>query len=105
MSQFAVHRNTNPQTSAAYPYLLDVQSDSVSRLPTRIVVPLSRAAQLPYGRITRLMPRVDVLGEACVLVTQELAGVSSAALGPVVGDLSGYRTEIVAALDLLLTGV
>ncbi|OGQ86522.1 MAG: hypothetical protein A2289_19115 [Deltaproteobacteria bacterium RIFOXYA12_FULL_58_15] len=101
MTQFAVYRNANPQTEQAYPFLVNVQSDSVERLPTCVVVPISRAALLPYTRIRRLMPTVTVLGEPCVLVTQELAGVGRVALGEAVGDLSAQRSEIVAALDLL----
>jgi toxin CcdB len=105
MTQFAVYRNANPETEEAYPFLVNVQSDSVARLPTCVVVPVSRTASLPYTRITRMMPTAIVLGEPCVLVTQELAGVNRAALGELVGDLSARRSEIVAALDLLFTGV
>jgi toxin CcdB len=103
MPQFTVYRNANPETEEAYPFLVDVQSDSVARLPTCVVVPISRAASLPYTRITRLMPGVRVLGEPCVLVTQELAAVGRVVLGEAVGDLSAQRSEIVAALDLLFT--
>jgi toxin CcdB len=105
MTQFNVYRNANPETEEAYPFLMDVQSDSVARLPTRVVVPISRTVSLPYTRLTRLMPEVKVLGVPCVLVTQELAGVSRAALGEPVGDLSAQRSDIVAALDLLFTGI
>ena len=105
MSQFTVYRNANVRTADAYPYLVDVQSDSVVRLPTCVVVPIARAASLPYTKITRLMPAVEVLGESCVLVTQELAGIGRSELGDAVGDLTARRPEIVAALDLLFTGI
>ena len=42
MPQFAVHKNTNVATKAAVPFLLDVQSDLVAELGTRVVVPLTR---------------------------------------------------------------
>ena len=81
MSQFTVHRNTNSETASAYPYLIDVQSDAVSRLPTRVVVPTARAESLPYSAITRLMPIVEILDEPFVLVTQELAGIARISVG------------------------
>jgi hypothetical protein len=39
------------------------------------------------------------------MATQELAGVSKKLLGEAVPDCSASRTEITAALDLLLTGI
>lgn len=105
MAQFTVHRNPNPRTAQAYPYLLDVQSDAVARLPTRAVIPLARLASLPYRPIIRLMPAVEVLTEPCVLVTQELAGITRAELGEPIASLFARRQDIVAALDLLFTGI
>jgi len=41
MSQFMVYRNSNPNSSKAYPYLLDDQSNLLESLDTRLVIPLS----------------------------------------------------------------
>jgi toxin CcdB len=51
------------------------------------------------------MPVFRVAGRAVVMATPELAGVPRKALGPVVGDLGGERAAILAALDLLVTGI
>ena len=67
MPQFSVHRNPNPDTRAAYPLLLDVQSDLIAGLRTRVVVPKQ--------------------------------------VGAKVADLAQRRDEIIAALDLLITGM
>ena len=40
MPQFAVHRNRNAATRARYPLLVDVQSDLLAGMGTRVVVPL-----------------------------------------------------------------
>ena len=53
----------------------------------------------------RLMPIVKVLGTEHVLVVPRLVPVTAADLGRVQGDLTAYRNEIVAALDLLFLGV
>ncbi len=105
MAQLRLYRNPNPATADRYPYLLDPQSDAVSRLPTRVVAPVARVGKLGFTPITQLMPRFELLGDECVLVTQELAAVDGSLLGDVVVDLDGRRDEIVRAVDLLFTGV
>lgn len=105
MGQFAVHRNPNPATRRRFPLLLDVQSPLLDALATRVVVPLAPAAGRKAAPIGRLMPVLEIGGERYVMVSPQLAGVPRKALGPVAGDVSGHRAEIVAALDLLFTGV
>ncbi len=46
MSQFNVYSNPNPRSKTATPLLLDVQSDLIADLTTRVVVPLCPAATL-----------------------------------------------------------
>lgn len=43
MPQFALYRNRNAATRARFPLLLDIQSDLLDPLATRVVVPLSPA--------------------------------------------------------------
>ena len=105
MPQFAVHRNPNPATRAAIPLLLDVQSELLETLNTRVVVPLYVPAALQDGTIATLMPRIEVHGEPYIAVTPELAGISKKSLGFQVSDVSHRRYDIIAALDLLLTGI
>lgn len=62
MPQFTVHRNPNPETKAVYPYLLDVQSDLVAGLGTRVVVPLCLASAMKGKLIGTLMPVFEIDG-------------------------------------------
>ena len=105
MPQFAVHRNPNRTTRTAIPLLLDVQSDLLETLNTRVVIPLYIPAAVEGGIIGTLTPRIEVDDAPYVAVTPELAGVSRKSLGVQVGDLSHRRYDIIAALDLLLTGI
>ncbi len=105
MAQFSVHRNANAATREAVPFLLDVQADLLSGLATRVVVPLYASAALKRALIRDLMPVFRVTGRAVVMATPELAGVPRKALGPVVADLGTERAAILAALDLLVTGI
>ncbi|MEW6611637.1 MAG: CcdB family protein [Pseudomonadota bacterium] len=104
MAQFDVHRNPNPATRAVVPYLLNVQSDLLDRLATRVVVPLVRAAELEQAA-AQLNPCFEIEGQAVVMSTPELAGVPQRALGERVLSLQHRRDEITAALDLLFTGI
>ncbi len=105
MAQFAVHRNPNAETKGHIPFLLDVQSDLLGPLATRVVVPLYTAAALKGAALRTLMPSFKVEGRAVVMATPELAGIPRRNLGPAVADLSGQRGTILAALDLLITGI
>jgi toxin CcdB len=106
MPQFAVHRNRNPATKARFPYLLDVQTDLLEDLGTRVVIPLTPATvAAKRGAMQTLTPVCTVEGKPCLLLTPQLAGISTRELGPPIGDLSHDRQTIMAALDLLLTGI
>lgn len=105
MSQFTVHRNPNPDTKAAYPLLLDVQSDLIADLNTRVVVPLCPASAMKGKLIKTLTPVFEIDGKQYAMLTPQLAGVSKKQVGVKVADLAQRRDEIIAALDLLITGI
>jgi toxin CcdB len=105
MAQFTVYRNRNPGTKGEYPLLLDIQSDLLDELATRVVIPLTRAAGLARQPIGSLMPIVVVASEEYVAVTQDLAGTQKSSLGPRVASVVEQRDAIVAALDFLISGV
>lgn len=108
MAQFEVFRNPR---GGRYPLLLDVQADLLSPLATRVVVPLERldrhGAPGPSGRraITHLNPMATVRRVQYVLVFQELAAIPASALGARVCSLAARRDELIAAVDLLFTGI
>ncbi len=105
MGQFDVYRNAHPATRARIPYLLDVQSDLLDILATRVVVPLCKPEVLKGKLAERLNPLLEVEGRRMVMLTPELAGVSRKALGEPVGNLAHERASIIAALDLVFTGI
>lgn len=105
MTQFAVHKNINPGTKSTVPYLLNVQSDLIEDLATRVVVPLYSAAAMKGKVLKTLTPVFDIEGKQYVMVTPQLAGVPKKMLGEKAADLSSKRDEIVSALDLLIAGI
>ena len=105
MAQFDVYRNPNPATRARMPYLLDVQSGLLDPIATRVVVPLCKPQVLRGKAAERLNPVFEVEGRKVVMLTPELAGVPSKSVGERVGNLASERAAIVAALDMLFTGI
>jgi toxin CcdB len=105
MPQFTVYKNKNPQTKAVFPLLLDVQTGLLSDLHSRVVVPLTKSSAALQKPMSRLTPIIKVEGVSHLLVTYQLAAISESALGSPVADASEHRDAIIAALDLLLTGI
>ena len=66
MSQFTVYRNRNSKSKTDIPYLLDVQSDLLSELGTRVVIPLFEKKSLGIKPLTKLTPEFQVDGKKCI---------------------------------------
>ncbi|MCC6472801.1 MAG: CcdB family protein [Burkholderiales bacterium] len=105
MPQFDLYRNPNPATRARIPWLLDVQAGLLDFLSTRVVVPLARPEVLKGKLAERLNPVFSIEGRQMVLLAPELASVPRKSLGEPVANLAANRNEIIAALDLVITGI
>jgi toxin CcdB len=105
MAFLSLHANPNPANRKAIPYLLDVQADLLESLGTRVVVPLYSEAAAGPRIMDRLTPRVTFQRHRLVAMVPELAGIAKRDLGAPVGELGSTRAALVAALDLLFTGV
>lgn len=104
MAQFDVHANT-ALSKARVPFLLDVQSDLLTPLATRVVVPLVKPTEIGKKLIRGLHLEVSVQGHRFIAIVSELAAIPTKALGRRVTSLAGRRSDLVRALDLLITGV
>jgi toxin CcdB len=102
MGQFDIYRNPR---KGVFPLLLEIQSEVLSELSTRVVVPMTSIKEYGATPITRLNPTARVGRIEYVLVFQELAAVPRSALGEKVGSLDHLRTELIRAIDLLCTGI
>jgi toxin CcdB len=104
VTQFAVYRNKNPRTKSTFPLLVDVQSDLLEPLSTRVVIPLTKVAGLAKKPVGHLTPTVPFDGDSYVLMTPQLAGIARTDLGAQAGTLVAEREKIMSAVDFLLTG-
>lgn len=84
-------------------FLLDVQSDLLETLNTRVVVPLIPLKTAPTPA-KRLNPIFTIEGDEVVMATQFLAAVPGAEVRDSVGSLDDARDEINDALDMLFLG-
>jgi toxin CcdB len=103
MAQFRVFRNPRLDSKSRFPLLLDIQSDLISALDTRVVVPLAPVVK-DARWVAVLMPIFEIDNKKYAMCTPQLAGVPIAAIGSEVADLSSCRNQIIAALDLMTSG-
>lgn len=104
MPRYDVYRNPRTQSAKQVPYLLDVQSDFLDDIDTRVIVPLRAAAGIPHP-VTRLNPVLQVEGVAVVMDTPQLVGYPRVALKRPVANLGASAFDIQNALDFLFTGI
>ncbi len=105
MSQFSVYRNTDAATRTRIPLLLNVQSDLLDELETRVVIPLGPLTQARDRAMAYLTPILTVERQQYLALTPQLAAVPRRVLGNKITSLADRRFEIIAAMDLLITGV
>ena len=98
MSQYDVFR------TASGDLLVDCQAEGLGHLATRFVAPLVPIARAPEAR-ARLNPIFHVIGEKHMLVTQFATAIRCSELRTPIDSLATYRLDIVAAFDMLLTGI
>lgn len=99
--QYVVYRNKG---NAACPYLLDVQSDIIAELNTRIVIPLYPTDRFNGKPAQRLNPLLSVNGQDFLIMTHELASVRLSMLGEKVADVSHERHRIKEAINFIYHG-
>jgi toxin CcdB len=104
MAHFDVYLNPNPDSVAAVPYLLEVQSDLLECVNTLVVVPLALLSK--QGQPAKyLNPQFETEGVQVVMVTEQIAGVPKRAMGKNVLSLEVRRDHIMDAIDFLFRGV
>lgn len=103
--QYDVYPNPSPRMRDVYPYVLDVQSDLLKALATRMVVPLAMTSLPASSLPRRLCPLVQVKGQSLMLVPFEAAPLDKRNLKSKVATLRERADDIVAAMDAVLSGV
>jgi toxin CcdB len=104
MGRFDIYRNRGRQQTSV-PYLLDVQSNHLEGLSTRIVIPLRRRDRLAEVKLPKdLTPVFMIEGIECFLDTPQLAAIPASELKNQVSSLANHQLDIHIALDRLFGG-
>ena len=83
-------------------HVVDLQSDALDQLTTRIVAPL--VPQAGTHIISTLNPVVEIQGTQFAILMQEMAAVRLRELQRRIDSLQEYQDEIKRALDLVFYG-
>jgi toxin CcdB len=104
MARFDVYENPGKHAGTT-PYLLDVQSDLLDELDTRMVVPLRHLEHFKNVELPRLLtPVFTVEGQEFLLETPKMGAVPRRLLKSRVTSLEEKRVQIIGALDFLFQG-
>lgn len=104
MARFDVYPNQGPH-SKTIPYLLDVQSNLLDDLDTRMVIPLRTLEDFQGVKLpTHLTPVFQINGSDYMLETPKMAAVPRQLLKATVTSLLDEQSRITGALDFLFNG-
>ncbi len=105
MSQYTLYKNENNDSKKTYPYFVNVQSDLLDELNSRMVIPLSPLKTINNTNVKRLCPIIDIDEGSFALLTHQLTSVPKSILKRETTSLEKFRHEILNAIDLLFTGI
>lgn len=101
MARYDIYRNSGSHRDTT-PYLIDIQSDHLHGLLTRIVIPLRLTSTFPKAALpTDLTPVLQIEGRECFLDTPKLAAIPSKELKELIGSAAIHKEAIRDALDRL----
>jgi toxin CcdB len=104
MARFSIYKNADDPTKNT-PFLLDVQTDLLGELNTRVVIPLRNGDLYKHTKTTQdLMPSFVIKGKSFVLDTPRMAAVPSKHLKLEIGSLKEQQHLVIIAIDRLFHG-
>ena len=103
--QFDVFENPSPRLRDVYPFVVDIQSDLLSALATRMVVPLAITTLSSKDLPRRLCPTFAVNGQSLMLVPFEAAPLDKRLLKTQVESLWAQSNDIISGMDAVLSGI
>ena len=103
--QYDVYDNPSPRMRDQYPYVVDVQSDLLGSLATRMVVPLALTTLAAHDLPRQLCPVIAVKGKNLMLVAFEAAPLGRRLLKNKLASVKHRASDIIAAMDAVVSGV
>lgn len=104
MEQFDIFTNKNKKSKSNVPYLINLQSDSMDLLATRIVAPIRETSTCSDQILTKIHIPISINNRNYTIFVSELAAIPLDLLGQKVINANYLRKECTDAIDLLFTG-
>lgn len=104
MAQFDVYENSNTTTKEAYPYFVDIQSNILSEIASRIVIPLGTLTSFKNQQLENLTPVITYNNEELLLLTPQIASTPLKILDKPIGSIAHLRATVLASVDFALSG-
>jgi toxin CcdB len=104
VAQFDVYLNPSESAGKGIPFVVVLQSDLLDALATRLVMPLATlefADKVPE----KLCPLVTVSGQKLRALAHYAAPLPARSLRQMVGNLSPQSHLLIAAMDVVMSGV
>ena len=105
MAQWDVYPNPSSRSRDRLPYVVDIQSNLLDPLPTRMVMPLSRSSVARGDLPPRLAPEFTIRGETLLLKAHEASHLLSRDLRRPVTSLRDQAHRLVDAFDAVISGI
>ena len=105
MCQFLLYRNEDKSSNETYPYFVDIQNSLLSDLNSRVVIPLSPYPALNKNEAKKLCPVIHLADGDYVLLTHQITSIPKSILKTKVTSIENGRYEILAAVDMLISGI
>lgn len=104
MAQFDVYPNPSASAQHGMPYVVVIQSDLLEALATRLTMPLATEAWA--GKTPeKLCPTITVKGERLRALAHYAAPLPTRSLRQAVDNVGLQSSALVAAMDVVLSGV
>jgi toxin CcdB len=103
MAQFDVYLNPMAEQRSRIPYWLDLQSDHIAQLGSRVIIPL-RTLSSVGSRIDGLQPLVTVGEQQLCADVPSVASFPARLLKTPHTSIAEQRHDLIAALDYLISG-
>ena len=104
MAQFDVYANPSESVAHGIPYVVVVQSDLLDALTTRMTMPLA-TVEFADKSPDKLCPIVMVKGQPHRALAHYTAPLPTRSLRQIVGNVSAHASELVAAMDVVISGI
>jgi|SRR5580692_10139969 toxin CcdB len=101
--QFDVLTNPVRAMRAEKPYVVVLQHSLFAEISTRVLAPLVIKAAV--ANPTRAHPNFEIEGQTLYLSPTDLFTITTRYLGDPVANLEPHRDRVIAALDLVFTGI